>query len=123
MSLQVLVDMNLSPDWIHWFEVHQFHAIHWSTVGDARATDRTLMEWALARRFVVFTHDLDFGSLLALTKAAGPSVIQVRAQDVMPDHLGRIVLAALQQYQLLLEQGALVVVDESTTRARILPLR
>ena len=123
MSLQVLVDMNLSPDWIHWFELHQFNAIHWSTVGDARATDRTLMEWALARRFVVFTHDLDFGSLLALTKAAGPSVIQVRAQDVMPDHLGRIVLAALQQYQLLLEQGALVVVDESTTRARILPLR
>ncbi len=123
MSLQVLVDMNLSPDWIHWFELHQFHAVHWATVGDARATDRTLMEWALARGFVVFTHDLDFGSLLALTKAAGPSVIQVRAQDVLPDHLGRIVLAALQQYQLLLEQGALVVVDESTTRARILPLR
>ena len=40
------------------------------------------MAWAGEHGSVVFTHDLDFGSLLALTQAVGPSVIQVRTQDV-----------------------------------------
>jgi len=123
MSIQVLVDMNLSPDWVEWFKSNQWHAIHWSTVGDPKATDEVIMSWARANRYVVFTHDLDFGTLLALTNADGPSVIQIRAQDVFPEHLGRFVLAAFRQHEGLLEKGALIVVDESTSRARILPLR
>ncbi len=45
------------------------------------------MDWARPSGYVVFTHDLDFGALLAASHAGGPSVIQVRAQDVLPDHL------------------------------------
>lgn len=123
MSIQVLVDMNLSPDWVGWFQSHQWPAVHWSSVGDPKATDEVIMRWARANQYVVFTHDLDFGTALALTNADGPSVIQVRAQDVFPEHLGRFVLAALQQHEGLLEKGALIVVDESTSRVRILPLR
>jgi predicted nuclease of predicted toxin-antitoxin system len=78
------------------------------------------MEWARANGYVVFTHDLDFGTALALTRAEGPSVIQVRAEDVLPDHLGDIIFKALRQYQAHLEAGALIVVDESTYRVRIL---
>jgi predicted nuclease of predicted toxin-antitoxin system len=79
------------------------------------------MEWAQANGYIVFTHDLDFGTALALTRAEGPSVIQVRAEDVLPDHLGGIVFKALRQYQAHLEAGALIVVDEGTCRVRILP--
>ncbi len=123
MTVQFLIDMNLSPDWVDWFERHHYHAVHWSTVGDPKATDQTIMVWAQAYQFVVFTHDLDFGALLAVANADGPSVIQVRAQDVLLDHLGRIVLATLQQHEAVLEKGALMVVDESRARVRILPLR
>lgn len=45
---------------------------------------RTVMGWARENGHVVFTHDLDFGTLLALTRASGPSVVQVRAHDVLP---------------------------------------
>jgi len=45
------------------------------------------MAWAREHVHVVFTHDLDFGTLLALTRASGPSVIQVGSQDVLPEHL------------------------------------
>ena len=31
------------------------------------------MDWALTNGYAVFTHDLDFGTLLALTHATGPS--------------------------------------------------
>lgn len=123
MTLQLLTDMNLSPDWIDWFERHQWHAVHWRSVGDPQAPDEIIMSWARKNQYVVFTHDLDFGTLLALTNADGPSVVQVRAQDVFPEHLGPILLTAWQQHEALLEKGALIVVDENLSRARILPLR
>jgi len=72
---------------------------------------------------MAFTHDLDFGTLLALTRETGPSVIQVRTQDVTPSAIGSIVLDALRQCAGDLERGALVVVEESSRRVRMLPLR
>lgn len=122
MSIKLLIDMNLSPQWIEVFERNNWPALHWSAVGDPQASDQAIMEWARSNQYVIFTHDLDFGVLLALTQAGGPSVIQIRAQDVLPKHLGKIVIAALRQYESLLENGALIVVDESTSRARVLPL-
>jgi len=35
------------------------------------------MSYAQDHGYVVFTHDLDFGTLLALTRARGPSVVLV----------------------------------------------
>jgi predicted nuclease of predicted toxin-antitoxin system len=120
--MKLLIDMNLSPRWTEVFERHGWVAVHWLNVGDPRAEDRVIMDWARANGFVVLTHDLDFGALLATTHAHGPSVIQVRAQDVLPGHLEGIVVAALEQYATLLEAGALIVVQESNLRARVLPL-
>lgn len=91
-------------------------------VGDPRASDAAIMEWAATHEYVVFTHDLDFGTMLALSHAAGPSVLQVRGADVLPDHLGDAILAALKQHGADLSSGALVVVDESRSRVRVLPI-
>jgi predicted nuclease of predicted toxin-antitoxin system len=44
-------------------------AVHWSEVGDPRAPDTVLMQWAIAHGYAVFTHDLDFGTMLALSGA------------------------------------------------------
>jgi len=55
-----------------------------------RATDRSIMDWAESNGYMVFTHDLDFGTLLALTHKTGPSVLQVRGEDVLPDHMGNL---------------------------------
>ena len=80
------------------------------------------MDWALAHGYVLFTHDLDFGTALALTHARGPSVIQVRGQDVLPAAIGTAIIAALRQYEFDLERGALLVVEPSRFRVRLLPL-
>ncbi len=121
--MKLLVDMNLSPLWVGAFEEQGFEAIHWSQIGDPGAPDRDILEWARREGYVVFTHDLDFARLLALTYAEGPSVIQLRSQSVLPDEAGTLVLAALRQHGELLEQGALVVIDAATSRARILPIK
>jgi len=120
--VRIVIDMNLSPLWKATFEQSGTVAVHWSEIGDPRAKDSEIMAWARGHGFIVFTHDLDFGHLLALTHAAGPSVLQLRTQDVLPDRLGPMVLRALDQYREALENGALIVVEPSDFRARILPL-
>jgi predicted nuclease of predicted toxin-antitoxin system len=80
------------------------------------------MAWALANNYVVFTHDLDFGTTLALTHATKPSVLQLRTQNVLPEHIGPMVFATLRQYERELTMGALIVVEENRSRVRVLPL-
>jgi len=121
MSLAILVDMDLSPDWVPLLRQRGWTAVHWSVVGEPRGSDSAIMAWASANRHVVFTHDLDFGTTLALTRAAGPSVIQVRGNNVLPYQMGPFLIAALQQHEADLAAGALVVVDQGRCRVRVLP--
>ena len=94
MSLLIVVDMNLTPEWVAELAKQGWPTVHWSTIGDPHADDSTIMAWALANEHVVLTHDLDFGTMLALTHAAGPSVFQIRGQVVLPEKIGPMVRAA-----------------------------
>jgi predicted nuclease of predicted toxin-antitoxin system len=120
--MKILIDMNLSPDWVPVLKDAGFESIHWSSVGDAAASDETIMDYARAHEFVVFTHDLDFGAILAATHTDAPSVLQVRTQDVDPASLSKIVVPVLRRCQKHLESGALISLDESTQRVRMLPI-
>lgn len=91
--------------------------------GCPQRPDTEVLGYARDNGLVVFTHDLDFGVLLALTRRAGPSVLQVRTQNVMPEDIGTIVLDSLARFADALSNGALVTVDHAQVRARVLPLR
>jgi predicted nuclease of predicted toxin-antitoxin system len=121
--MKILIDMNLSPDWVRALTAANIESVHWSTIGDPRAEDAAIMEYARANDYIVFTHDLDFGAILALTQAESPSVVQVRTQNILPGHLANTVVTVLQTNEAALEQGALIVVDEGRERVRILPLQ
>ena len=120
--MKFVVDMNLSPRWVEVFMTAGLEATHWSALGDPRATDRSIMQWARSNGYIVFTHDLDFGAILAATQASGPSVLQIRAEKVLPEDAGDTVIAAIHRFQDELDQGALISVDPENARARILPL-
>lgn len=114
--------MNLSPEWVTFLREKGFESVHWSTVGAGDASDAEIMQWARENACVVFTHDLDFGTLLAHSKDGGPSVVQVRTQDVAPEHLGPLMLRVLRAHGNELQAGTLVTVDESRSRVRVLPI-
>ena len=114
--------MNLSPRWREFLSNHNFETVHWSEVGDPKADDTEILEWARERDYVVFTNDLDFGRLLALTRGKGPSVIQARTADLLPEAIGALVVQALVQQQEALEEGALVVLELDAPRVRLLPI-
>jgi predicted nuclease of predicted toxin-antitoxin system len=120
--VKLVVDMNLSPDWVPLLQQHHFEALHWSSIGAGTAEDTEIMQWARDHDSVVFTHDLDFGIILALTHAGTPSVIQTRTQNVSPVYLGPKVLSVLQNHGEALIRGALITIDDGKSRVRILPI-
>ncbi|MGL1833252.1 DUF5615 family PIN-like protein [Rhodocyclaceae bacterium SMB388] len=121
--MKLLIDMNLSPRWVGFLADEGIVAAHWSDIGEKDAPDSEIMAYAEAEDFVVLTHDLDFGAILAATQGDKPSVVQIRAEDISPDVIGARIVAALQQMGPELEQGALVTVDPNRARLRVLPLR
>ena len=121
--MKILIDMNLPPRWLQVFAEAGWEAVHWSQVGAPTAGDREIMAWARKNGYVVFTHDLDFAALLAATQGEGPSVIQVRTQNVLPEAIGYLVLHSMQRFQSELEKGAIMTLDPVRARVRILPLR
>jgi predicted nuclease of predicted toxin-antitoxin system len=120
--MRVLLDMNLSPDLCPPLRAAGHDAVHWSALGAANASDETIMVHARDRNLTVLTHDLDFGAMLAMTHATGPSVVQVRVQDVLSDQFVALILATLRQFESELAAGALVIVDKNRARVRVLPM-
>lgn len=121
--MKIVVDMNLSPRWVALLNAAGLDAVHWSDVGAPTARDEDIMAWAIAAEDVVLTHDLDFSAILAFTNHSKPSVVQIRAQDLNPDHIGAQVVTAIHQTQSELLAGAIVSVDPVHARLRMLPLQ
>ncbi len=121
--MKLLIDMNLSPKWVSVLKEAGFEAAHWSSIGRPDALDYEILTYAKSNGYVVFTHDLDFGTILAVTKADYPSVIQIRTQDVTPESLRPLVVSALHQFEKHLKDGAIITIDQKKLRARILPLQ
>lgn len=119
--MRFLIDMNLSPNWVPFLQQAGLEATHWSTVGAADASDRTLMQWAATHDCVVLTNDLDFSAILAATGRRKPSVVQIRADLLTPAAIGGAVIRAVAQTEHELAEGALVSVDPNRARVRILP--
>jgi predicted nuclease of predicted toxin-antitoxin system len=120
--VKILIDMNLPPAWCEILRQDGWEAVHWSEVGSPTATDREVLSYAERNRYVVFTHDLDFSAMLALARATGPSVIQVRAQDTLSEQFRAVFVDVLRRFSPELDAGAVVVVEQSRARVRILPL-
>jgi predicted nuclease of predicted toxin-antitoxin system len=121
--MKVLLDMNLSPEWVGFLANAGIDAVHWSAIGLPNATDVEIMSVAGTHGFVVISHDLDFSAILASTRGEKPSVVQIRGEDLRIQTIGSAVVGALRQMAPELEAGALLSVDLNRTRMRLLPLR
>ncbi len=121
--MKIVLDMNIPQGWVEFLEAQGHEAIHWREIRQIRAEDTEIMEWARQNQFIVFTHDLDFGSLLYSTNANKPSVIQLRMENIVPSVAGNMVVEALNTVSKALENGAIVTIDPKRHRIRLLPLR
>lgn len=123
--MNILLDMNASPEWVEPMRQMGHECLHWMSVGDPKASDEEIFQWAGQHNYVIYTHDLDFGSILAATNAQFPSVLQIRTQNLLPDSPDAVKRIAryLRDFTETMTNGALVTIDESNARVRILPIR
>jgi len=120
--VKVLVDMNISPLCVPALRALGHDVRHWVDVGAPSAADLEIMTWAGERGMVVLTRDLDFADLLGARNVTGPSVIQLRAGRLAVGDLALLVAAALRDFQLELQSGALLTLDATRRRVRLLPI-
>jgi predicted nuclease of predicted toxin-antitoxin system len=121
--VKFVVDMNLAPSWVTRLTRLGFEAVHWSTIGAATAPDDEILAWAREHGYVVITNDLDFSAILAAISSQAPSVLQIRTQDLLSDAAVNFVATAIEAFRPDIEAGALLSIDETGTRVRMLPLR
>jgi predicted nuclease of predicted toxin-antitoxin system len=118
----IVIDNCLPLSWVEFLRQGGHNARHWRELGAHNAPDSEIMKWANQNKAVVLTHDLDFTKLLFQSRAALPSVIQLRLDDVRPKSIGEDVLAILEQHKDNLQSGALITVKGHKARLRLLPL-
>jgi predicted nuclease of predicted toxin-antitoxin system len=120
--MKILIDMNMSPDWVPVLREFVSAVVHWSDVGDSNATDTSIATYAQREDFVILTQDLDFGAILSASGDRSPSVILLRAGRVTPSAFGMQVIAAIERLHDELIAGAFVTIERGRTRISPLPL-
>lgn len=120
--MRIVIDMNLSPDWVRTLGELEIQAEHWSLIGPSHAPDLEILKWARENAAVVLTQDLDFSQLLFSTQAAGPSVILLRMDNEFDPEARLFVTRAISQARESLVTGALLTISGQRARLRRLPM-
>jgi predicted nuclease of predicted toxin-antitoxin system len=121
--MRFLVDNALSPLLAERLREAGHDVVHVRDYGIQHADDATIFRYALAERRILISADTDFGTLLATWQSKGPSVILFRhITRRHPDSQAVLLLNNLPALQEHLEQGAIVVIEETRVRIRPLPI-
>jgi predicted nuclease of predicted toxin-antitoxin system len=88
-----------------------------------RSIDRLIAERARADGRILLTFDLDFGAILALGVVDRPSAVIFRLVDERADSVNRRLDAVLSEQISALQSGALILVEDTRYRIRMLPIR
>ncbi|HKS91193.1 MAG TPA: DUF5615 family PIN-like protein [Tepidiformaceae bacterium] len=120
--MKFVLDMNFDPAWVDLLEDVGLDVVHWSNVGPIRASDEEIIAWAARYDRTIITHDLDFSRLITLARAHKPSVVTVRVRSPNPLYVERDLVWVLGHFRFMLDEGALVSIDEDKRRVRMLPV-
>lgn len=120
--MRFLADMGVSTRIVEWPRHQNHEALHLRDEGLYRMPDTEIFDKALSEQRIVITFDLDFGEIAALAKRRVISVILFRLHNTRTSHVIERLSAVLTDSKEALQQGAVVVVEESRHRIRYLPI-
>jgi len=119
--MRFLADMGVSSGVVEWLRNHGHDAKHLRDEGLHRMPNGEIFAKAIHENRIIITFDLDFGEIVALAKGKTASVILFRLHNTRTSHLLDRLSAVLKDSASALEEGAVVVVEESRHRVRYLP--
>jgi predicted nuclease of predicted toxin-antitoxin system len=121
--MTVLVDVNLTPDWIPFLRSHGIAAVHWSDVGAPSAPDADLIAWATTNAHLLMTADVGLVSQIINSGRGQPSVLLLRTASQLVERIGLVVAHELKAHESELRLGAVLTLDDGRSRLRTLPLQ
>jgi predicted nuclease of predicted toxin-antitoxin system len=115
--------MGVSRRVAQWLRDQGHESVHLGEVGLARLPNGEIFGKAIAESRIVLTFDLDFGEIVALSSGHAASVVVFRLRNTRAAHVIERLSATLEAAGDALARGAIVVVEESRSRIRDLPIK
>lgn len=85
-------------------------------------SDAEIVKNAKEEERIILACDLDFGDLMAASQEICPSIIIFRLDNEKPENVNKRLTQILKESFRVLEKGAIISVEESRYRVRLLPI-
>ncbi|MBI4743747.1 MAG: DUF5615 family PIN-like protein [Actinobacteria bacterium] len=119
--MRFLADMPISRSTVKHLQSKGHNALHLLDLNMGRAKDKDIAKLAIAEKRILLTMDLDFASIVALSKSALPSVIIFRLRNNRPITINNLLDKNLSKIAPELKKGAIAIFEENRVRLRKLP--
>ena len=120
--MKFLVDNALSPIIAKGLSQQGYDAVHVRDYNLQNASDHDIFIKAGGEDRVIISADTDFGTMLSFQMTNKPSLILFRRSSRNPEAQLSFLIANLPNLQKDLEQGCIVVLEDTRIRLRSLPL-
>jgi len=120
--MKFLADMGVAWRVVEWLRQHNHDAVHLRELNLHRMPDNGIFTKAEHEKRIILTFDLDFGEIAAASGKKIPSVITFRLRNTRTPHVIKRLGKVLNDSSEALKKGAIISVEESRHRIRLLPI-
>lgn len=120
--MRFLADMGVSLSTVAFLRKYEHDVVHLRDENLQRLPDRDIIKKAISEERIILTMDLDFGYLIAISKASLPSAIIFRLKNESPQNVNKRLEKVLAESTDAIKSGAVITVLEHTHRVRHLPI-